>query len=151
MAGDGPERGRLVEVTGDPRDDLVQRLMTPAAARESTDADDGTSDRDRTSVAHAVELFRARDATRETKRSAVVAVARVLENRRSLLKDMLLSQDEDALFQIANQFDVRHANGRQHDDYAEEFLDWIFWWYLATVELTDRILAQRTATVAPTT
>ncbi|MGF1661932.1 MAG: hypothetical protein ACFCVG_05605 [Kineosporiaceae bacterium] len=149
MAGDGSERGRLVEVTGDPRDDLVHRLMTPAA-RESTD-DDGPSDRDRTGVAHAVELFRARDATRETKRSAVFALARVLENRRSLLKDVLLSQDEDALFQIANQFDVRHANGRQRDDYAEEFLDWIFWWYLATVELTDRVLAQRAATVAPTT
>jgi hypothetical protein len=29
------------------------------------------------------------------------------------------------------------------------FLDWIFWWYLATIELTDRLLyRQRTATPA---
>ena len=25
------------------------------------------------------------------------------------------------------------------------FLDWVFWWYLATIELTDRILARQAA------
>jgi hypothetical protein len=151
LAGDGPERGRLVEITGDPRDDLVDRLVAPAATAQSTDADPESLDVDRASVVHAVELFRARDATRETKRSAVVALARVLESRRDLLKAELLGRDEAALFQIANEFDIRHHRRGQHDDYTEDVLDWIFWWYLATVELTNRLLAQRAATVTPTT
>lgn len=28
-------------------------------------------------------------------------------------------------------------------EYDEAFLDWIFWWYLATVELTNRLIASR--------
>ncbi|MGW1616541.1 hypothetical protein ACWCQZ_45340 [Streptomyces sp. NPDC002285] len=43
-----------------------------------------------------------------------------------------------ALFEIANRYDLR-----QRGDYGEPFLDWIFWWYLATVELANRITADR--------
>ena len=31
---------------------------------------------------------------------------------------------------------------RSSADYDPIFLDWIFWWYLATVELIDRLLAR---------
>ena len=88
-------------------------------------------------------LFRSRGVTREDKRSAAVALARVLEDRRDLLKAELLSKDEGSLFQIANQFDVRHRRADQRPNYDEAYLDWIFWWYLATVELTDRLLARQ--------
>jgi hypothetical protein len=97
---------------------------------------------ERDEVAHAVALFRGRGATREDKRSAVVALARVLEHRRALLKDALFSKDEGALFGIANAFDLRHHNAEQRGDYDEAFLDWVFWWYLGTVELTTRLLAR---------
>lgn len=30
-------------------------------------------------------------------------------------------------------------------DHDEAFLDRIFWWYLATVELTNRLIASRTS------
>jgi hypothetical protein len=30
--------------------------------------------------------------------------------------------------------------GRQLDDYGRAFLDWICWWYLGTVDLTNRII-----------
>lgn len=41
------------------------------------------------------------------------------------------------------------AGGAQRSAYDPVFLDWIFWWYLATIELTDRLLyRQRTATPA---
>ena len=49
-----------------------------------------------------------------------------------------MSNDEGALFQIANQFDLRHSGERQRPHYQDSYLDWVFWWYLATVELTDR-------------
>jgi len=130
LAKSGQDTGRLVHAAGDDRDQLVQRtLSTP-----------GTTDRD--AVSHAVALFRSRTSTRENKRSAVVALARVLEDRRTLLKAELLSGDEQALFHIANKFDLRHRDGKQKDNYRDEFLDWIFWWYLATLELTDRFLAR---------
>jgi hypothetical protein len=131
FAATGEDVGRLVRVTGDDRDDLVQRaLATP---------DPG----DRAAVRHAVALFRARDATRDDKRSAVAALARILEDHRGLLKTELLSKDESALFEIANRFDIRHRRADQHPDYDEAYLDWIFWWYLATAELTDRLLARQ--------
>ncbi|MGW1062559.1 hypothetical protein [Micromonospora rubida] len=96
-------------------------------------------------VQHAIALFRGRTATTQDKRSAVVTLAHVLERRRRLLKAELLRGDEGALFHIANEFAIRHENERQKSDYDLVFLDWIFWWYLATIELTDRLLARGTA------
>ncbi|NJM91012.1 MAG: hypothetical protein HC863_01715, partial [Myxococcales bacterium] len=59
---------------------------------------------------------------------------------RSLLEDRLLSGDEGALFEIANKFDLRHRKADQRRDYPDEYLDWIFHWYLATIELTNQLL-----------
>ena len=130
LAETGEDTGRLVHNPADPRRELVLSALSP-----------GTPAADL--VRHAVALFRARGAGREEKRSACIALAAVLEQRRSQIKTELLTKDEGALFQIANQFDIRHRNADQHADYDETYLDWIFWWYLATVELTDR-LAERT-------
>jgi hypothetical protein len=63
--------------------------------------------------------------------------------RSGLLKAELFRKDEDALFHIANAFEIRHINESQKGDYDPAFLDWIFWWYLATIELTDRLLARQ--------
>jgi hypothetical protein len=131
IAAEGEDTGRLVRVAGDDRNELVERtLQTPNLG-------------DRDAVRHAVALFRNRAADRENKRSAVLALHRVLEDRRSLIKAELMSKDEGALFQIANEFDLRHSGARQRTDYEDAYLDWIFWWYLATVELTDRIGASQ--------
>jgi hypothetical protein len=131
LAADGDDVGLLVHTVGDHRDELVAAVLaTP-------------NPEDKAEVVHAVRLFRSRAATREDKRSAAVALARVLEDRRGLLKVELLSRDEGALFQIANQFDVRHRRADQHPDYDDAYLDWVFWWYLATVELTNRLLARQ--------
>ena len=133
LAESGSDVGLLVHAAGDPRDDLVDRaLVTPAVG-------------DRAEVEHAIGLFRSRSGTREDKRSAAVALARVLEHRRDLIKAAFLSKDEGALFDIANRYDLRHRDARQHADYDDFYLDWVFWWYLATVELTDRLLARQAA------
>lgn len=135
LAESGADAGLLVHATGDPRDDLVERaLATPEEG-------------DRVEVQHAVELFRGRTAGREDKRSAVFTLYRVLESRRALLKRELLRPDEGALFRIANEFDLRHrdtATKPQQGDYDDAFLDWIFWWYLATLDLTDQLLQRQT-------
>lgn len=88
-------------------------------------------------------MFRSRNVTTAERRSAVVTLAGVLERRRSLLKDELLKKDEGALFHVANEFDVRHRDKSQQSEYDPVFLDWLFWWYLATVELTDRLVARQ--------
>ncbi len=90
-------------------------------------------------ISHAVALYRTRNASRETKRSAVIALAGVLESRRSVLKRELLSKDEGALFHIANEFGVRHRKADQKSDYQDAYLDWLFCWYLATVRLVETL------------
>ena len=128
LADRGEDLGRLVEIFDDGRTRLVsesiENALPDVAAR----------------VRHAIALFRGRTATGEDKRSAAITLAGILEERRQLIKDELTTGDESALFQIANKFAVRHRNEQQLHDYDPAFLDWIFWWYLATVELTNRII-----------
>lgn len=128
LAESGEGTGRLVRTVDNGRTELLEKvLQTP------------TPDvRDR--VDHAVALFRARTATVHDKRSAVITLAGILEERRELIRDKIGKKDEGALFQIANEFAIRHQRRGQHGDYDPIFLDWIFWTYLATVELTDRLL-----------
>lgn len=96
-------------------------------------------------VAHAIALFRARSAGASERRSATVVLAGVLEQRRRLLKEELLRKDESALFQIANGFALRHRRDDQRSDYDPIFLDWIFWWYLATIDLTNQLVVRQAA------
>lgn len=138
LADEGEDIGRLVQVVDDARTDLVERVL-----RTSTPDVAGAVD-------HAIALFRGRGAGEHEKRSAIVALANVLEERRKLLKTVLFTDDEGALFQIANKFDLRHRNDKQHADYDPAFRDWVFWWYLATIELTDRLLARQGAAGAGT-
>jgi hypothetical protein len=131
LAADGEDMGRLVHSVGDDRDELVRRVLN------------GTVDT-RDERAHAVSLFRARTAGVPEKRSAIVTLAGLLEQRRKgVLEVELIKGDSGALFDIANNFDLRHRRADQRTDYDPAFLDWIFWWYLATIELTDQLLARQ--------
>lgn len=132
LAKSGEEAGRLVHVTSDGR----QELTATAVGRDSAHVDP---------VRHAVALFRARDATVEHKRSACIALYGVLEFRRDQVKAELLSKDERDLFEIANKFAIRHQKADQRRDYDEAYLDWLYWCYLATIELTDRLIARDTS------
>lgn len=130
VAADGEDLGRMVAVTDDARSNLVHRALDDSPPDISS------------GVRHAIALFRGREASADSKRSAIFNLARVLEERRALIKEHL-KKDEGALFEIANRFDLRHRRADQRGDYDEAFLDWIFWWYLATVELTNRLIAPR--------
>ena len=130
LATDGEDAGRLVHAICDQRTHLVSTVLATAAAA------------DRAAAEHAIALQRARDASTEDRCSAIIALAGILESRRGLIHRRLSRKDEDALFGIANQFDLRHRDARQRRDYDPAFLDWLFWWYLATVELTDRLIAR---------
>ncbi|WP_319071827.1 hypothetical protein [Streptomyces europaeiscabiei] len=134
LAAEGEDLGRLVAVTDDARSALVHRALNDSAPDITT------------RIRHAIALFRGRDTSAESKRSAIVTLAGVLEERRALIKEQVGKPDEGALFEIANRYDLRHRRADQRGDYDEAFLDWIFWWYLATVELTNRLIVARNLT-----
>jgi len=126
-------------------EDIGQMIRAPSVdgGRITHDAVESSFGEHALEVSHAVALFRSRTSSRSDQRSAIVALAGVLEQRRQLLASELLSKDEGALFEIANKFDLRHRNDNQRTDYDGAFLEWIFYWYLATVHLTNRILLQQ--------
>lgn len=123
LADGGEDQGQLVAVFDEGRSallaDVLGRALPDMAAR----------------VRHAVALFRRRGATGEDKRSALITLAGILEERGQLIKEELVTAGEGALFHIANKFAIRHQNRQQLSGYDPAFLDWVFWWYLGTVEL----------------
>jgi hypothetical protein len=130
LAEAGEDKGRLVRVVDDGRAALLERALQSS--------DRGVTER----VSHAVAQFRARAATEHSKRSAVLTLTGILEERRELIRDKIGKKDEGALFTIANEFAIRHQRRGQQGDYDAIFLDWIFWWYLGTIELTEQLLAR---------
>ncbi|XAS78305.1 hypothetical protein V3G39_17905 (plasmid) [Dermatophilaceae bacterium Sec6.4] len=132
IAEEGEDLGHVVNAVRDPRSDLEREVRH--------NVPDGEENRQR--IEHAISLFRRRNASTEEKRSACVTLASVLESRRPLLRSRLHEKDEGALFEIANKYRIRHHRADQYGDYAEEFLDWIFWNYLAAVELSNRLMAR---------
>ncbi|MEW1696465.1 hypothetical protein [Streptomyces sp. NPDC091278] len=139
LAAEGEDLGRLVAVTDSARGQLVHRVLN--------DSPPAVTDR----VRHAIALFRARDASLESKRSAIVAAVGVLEERRPLIREDLGKPDDGALFEIANRFGLRHRRADQLANYDDAFLDWIFWWYLATIELTNKLIKAAEPPQASTT
>jgi hypothetical protein len=128
---------RLAE-SGEDQGRIVQHDNEELAAAVD-DAIAAGPDGQRNDVEHAVALFRERDRDVATMRSAIVTLAGVIEAHRSLLKQELLKGDEGALFDIANNFDLRHRRADQRGDYDPVFLEWIFHWYLATAALIGRL------------
>lgn len=128
----GDDAGRIVRTAPEPLLPLVSSMADSHAAGQSE-------------VAHAIAMFRDRNGTRDSRRSAVVALARVLEDRRDLLRRHLFKKDEGTLFELANGYDLRHRNDSQKTGYGDEFLTWIFYYYLATIQLTDDLLVRERA------
>ena len=129
IAESGEDIGRLVQASPEGVGRLVEEMLEgQSPAKEQ--------------VSYAIATFRQREGTVEQRRSAVVSLAGVLEERKALLKEELLTNDAKDLFHIANRFHLRHQNEQQKKDYDPEFLDWIFYWYLATVKLSDQLSAK---------
>jgi hypothetical protein len=103
------------------------------------DADLPTSDpkiRDR--VDSAVLRFRRHSSTIDDRRQAVRDLADVFEYLRPKVKALLTSKDEGDLFNIANNFGIRHHNELQKSSYDAVWLNWMFYFYLATVHTLVR-------------
>lgn len=111
----------------------VRELLAQSAPKKAPRAD-------RDKVTEAVRAFRHFSATREQRINAVRNLADVLEFYRPQIKTSELGSDEAALFNIANNFGIRHHNKIQKPEYSDSFVDWLFHMYLASVHLMLRLV-----------
>lgn len=94
----------------------------------------------------AVLRYRRHGSTLDDRRQAVRDLADVLEYLRSQVKSLLTSSDEKDLFNLANNFGIRHHNDQQKTNYdAGIWLSWMFYFYLATIHVVLRKQQQGTS------
>ncbi|HSR93030.1 MAG TPA: hypothetical protein VLK88_17120 [Gemmatimonadales bacterium] len=92
-------------------------------------------------VEAAIQKFRRHRSSVEDRRDAVRNLADVLEFLRPKIKEVLVSKDEQDLFNIANNFGIRHHKAGQKIDYDKPiWLSWIFYFYLATIHAAVRLI-----------
>ncbi len=118
------EQGEVVRNAPDGMETLIATKLAPAAA-----------DTNQAKVANAVRTFHLGRSTREQRKQAVRDLIDVLEFHREAVKAHLSKKDEADLFNIANNFALRHHRPDQKDDYDDGWLTWMFYVYLATVHL----------------
>ena len=87
----------------------------------------------------AVLRYRRHASTIDDRRQAVRDLADVLEYLRPQVKELLTAADESDLFNIANNFGIRHHNDKQKTSYDTSlWLSWMFYFYLATIHVVLR-------------
>jgi hypothetical protein len=83
--------------------------------------------------------FRRHGSSLDDRRQAVRDLADVLEYLRPQVQELLTNKDEKDLFNIANNFGIRHHNDKQKTSYdAAIWLSWMFYFYLSTIHVVLR-------------
>ena len=120
-------------------------LHKPEAGFEQIlDADLPTNDENVVSRVSAATLrYRRHGSTLDDRRQAVRDLVDVLEYLRPKVKELLTNADEKDLFNIANNFGIRHHNDKQRTGYdASIWLSWMFYIYLSTIHVVLRKIEQ---------
>lgn len=103
-------------------------------------------------VSSAIRKFRARGSSADDRRDAVRDLADALELLRPQLAKVLSSKDDDILFDLANNFGIRHMNARQRLEYDRAvWHSWMFYFYLATIQAATQLLAKQADAAEPPT
>jgi len=94
------------------------------------------------SIRTAISKYRRHNATLEDKKDAIRNLADVLEYlRKEGIR--LPSKDDDDLFNIINNFDIRHHNRMQHNDYSKEiWYEWMFYTFLSSINVLLKLLRE---------
>lgn len=125
--------------------------LADSGLEELLEAPISTDDPDNieTRIEDAKRRFRRHRSTLEDRRHAVRDLADVLEYLRPKLAEVLTRKDEADLFQLANNFGIRHHNDKQKVEYDQAiFYSWLFYYYLAALHAALRLI-RRSATQAP--
>lgn len=89
----------------------------------------------------AEEKFLRQKSSLEDRRDAIRTLADVLEYIRPQIKKILISEDEKDLFNIINNFGIRHHNQIQKTNYDQAvWLSWMFHFYLASIHASLHLL-----------
>jgi len=97
-------------------------------------------------VRHAILNWRNRHLTFSEKRDAIRELADVFEwlKRTRRLDCILDKKDDSAIFDIANNFAIRHHNPKQKTEYDKNiWYTWMFHFYLATYHATIQLLIKK--------
>ena len=97
-------------------------------------------------VRHAILKWRNRHLTFSEKREAIRELADVFEwlKKTKGLNRVLDKKDDSAIFEIANNFAVRHHNPQQKTEYDKNiWYSWMFHFYLATYHAAIRLLIKQ--------
>jgi hypothetical protein len=139
--------GRLdppVEIGADGTIALLSKPGLPLILEHRLGGDMGTRLMPLVSVA--IEKFR-RATDPSDQKDAVRDLADILEELRPSMEGLFSIEDEGALFNIANNFAIRHRNQRQRQDYDRSiWMPWIFFWYLAAIYSITEALDRRGST-----
>jgi hypothetical protein len=119
-----------------PRSAIGLEALSDQPLPSSAGADDV-----RDKVQDAIRLFRDRGASVEGQLAALTQLASVLERLRDdgRLVDAMARKDSGTLFDIANNYGIRHDNAGQRRDYGPAFREWIFHAYLAAIRFSTRV------------
>jgi hypothetical protein len=100
---------------------------------------DNTNIRER--VQNAMNKFRKAKSSKQEQKDAVKELIDVLEYLRPEAIKYLDKKDESDLFNIANNFSIRHHNPAQKKNYDENiWYSWMFYFYLSTIHALTRII-----------
>lgn len=92
----------------------------------------------------AIDKFRRYGSTLDERKEAVRSLADCLEYIRGDLQKVLTKKDDDDLFNIANNFGIRHHNDKQKTNYERAiWLSWMFYFYLATIHAGLRLMEKQ--------
>jgi hypothetical protein len=97
-------------------------------------------------VRSAIQKWRNRDLSLEAKKDAIRELADVFEwlKKTKNLSAVLDNKDESALFDLANNFAIRHHNPKQKSSYDPVvWYSWMFHFYLATYHAAIHLLKRR--------
>lgn len=85
--------------------------------------------------------FRRSRSSLDEKRDAIRDLCDVLEFLRPQIKAVISSEDESDLFNIANNYGIRHHKNNQKQDYDKAiWYNWMFYYYLATINACVRLI-----------
>ena len=104
-------------------------------------------------VLNAITKWRNRHLSLSEKKEAIRELADVFEwlKKTKNLGNVLDNKDESALFDLANNFGIRHHNPNQKTNYDRAiWYSWIFHFYLATYHAAIRLLMKKEKSNRPT-
>jgi hypothetical protein len=112
---------------------------------------DKTNDKNINDLIEAAKIkFRRSRSSINERRDAIRDLADVLEFIRPDLKSVLNTKDEQDLFNIVNNFGIRHNNQNQRTNYDKAiWYSWLFHYYLATIHAATRLIEKNNSGFPP--